>query len=163
MDYDDPNTVKILSNLLKTHNLVCPPPQTIPRILDFLTGEYLEPECIQPTYIINHPKIMSPLSKPHRLHAHKTERFELFILSKEYANAYTELNVPDIQRKAFEKQAADKSSGDAEDQPTDMEFVKVLEYGLPPTGGLGIGIDRLIMMLTGEESIREIISFPTMK
>jgi len=163
LDFDLPDTLHILTRLLEEENLVCPPPLTIPRILDFLSGEYLEIDCIQPTFICNHPKIMSPLAKPHREQPWKTERFELFIIEKEYANAYTELNDPVIQKSAFEKQNSDKASGDTEAQPPDMEFVKALEYGLPPTGGLGIGIDRLVMMLTGEESIREIISFPTMK
>lgn len=106
---------------------------------------------------------MSPLAKPHRTQPWKTERFELFILEKEYANAYTELNDPVIQKAAFAAQSKDKNSGDTEAQPPDMDFVKALEYGLPPTGGLGIGIDRLVMLVTGENSIREIISFPTMK
>jgi lysyl-tRNA synthetase class 2 len=106
---------------------------------------------------------MSPLAKPHRDCPWKTERFELFILGKEYANAYTELNDPLIQKTSFDAQSTDKASGDAEAQPPDMDFVKALEYGLPPTGGLGIGIDRLVMLVTNENSIREIISFPTMK
>lgn len=149
--------------LLTKFGIKCAPPLTIPRVLDKLCGYFIEPECIQPTFIINHPKIMSPLAKPHRSNPLITERFELFICSHEYANAYTELNIPSIQKDAFDKQFQDKNSGDVEAQNPDMEFITALEYGLPPTGGLGIGIDRLVMMLTNQDSIREIISFPTMK
>ena len=163
LDYFDPTSADKLKEIIVSKNLVCPPPLTISRMLDFLCGEFIEYECVQPTFICNHPRIMSPLAKPHRTQPWKTERFELFILGKEYANAYTELNDPSIQKASFEKQAIDKASGDTEAQLPDLDFVKALEYGLPPTGGLGIGIDRLVMMLTNEESIREIISFPTMK
>ena len=152
-----------LIKLLNTHNVKCPPPLTIPRILDKLCGHFIEPECIQPTFIMHHPKIMSPLAKPHRSNPFITERFELFICESEYSNAYTELNDPEIQKQAFDKQHQDKNSGDSEAQNPDMDFVTALEYGLPPTGGLGIGIDRLVMLLTGQETIREIVTFPTMK
>jgi lysyl-tRNA synthetase, class II len=164
LDYNNnEDTLEILKEILKKNNLICTPPLTIPRILDHLSSEYLETECTQPTFIINHPKIMSPLAKPHRTQPWKIERFELFIIQKEYANAYTELNIPSIQKEAFDKQFQDKNSGDSEAQNPDMEFIAALEYGLPPTGGLGIGIDRLVMLLTNQDSIREIISFPTMK
>jgi lysyl-tRNA synthetase class 2 len=156
-------TFNEIKQLLIDMNIKCPPPITLPRMLDKLAGDILEVQCIQPTFIYNHPKIMSPLAKPHRNNPEITERFELFILEKEYANAYTELNDPEIQKQAFLKQAQDKNNGDVEAQPTDMDFIKALEYGLPPTGGLGIGIDRLVMMLTDEETIREILTFPTMK
>jgi len=156
-------TFNEIKQLLIEMNIKCPPPITLPRMLDKLAGDILEVQCIQPTFIYNHPKIMSPLAKPHRNNPEITERFELFILEKEYANAYTELNDPEIQKQAFLKQAQDKNNGDVEAQPTDMDFIKALEYGLPPTGGLGIGIDRLVMMLTDEETIREILTFPTMK
>ena len=156
-------TFNEIKQLLHEMNIKCPPPITLPRMLDKLAGDLLEVQCIQPTFIFNHPKIMSPLAKPHRDNQEITERFELFILEKEYANAYTELNDPEIQKQAFLKQSQDKNNGDTEAQPTDMDFIKALEYGLPPTGGLGIGIDRLVMLLTGEETIREILAFPTMK
>lgn len=152
-----------LLKLLEKFKIKCSPPLTIPRILDKLCGHFIEPECIQPTFIMHHPKIMSPLAKPHRSNQLVTERFELFICEKEYANAYTELNDPQIQKLAFDKQFEDKKLGDSEAQNPDMDFITALEYGLPPTGGLGIGIDRLVMLLTGQESIREIVTFPTMK
>lgn len=114
LDYDNNDTLVILKELLKKNNLICSPPLTIPRILDYLSSEYLETKCIQPTFIINHPKIMSPLAKPHRTQPWKTERFELFIIQKEYANSYTELNIPSIQKDVFDKQFQDKNSGDVE-------------------------------------------------
>jgi len=163
LDFFNKESLTTLENLIKSKGLICPPPLTAPRMLDFLCGEFIEVNCIQPTFVCNHPRIMSPLAKPHRNCPWKTERFELFILGKEYANAYTELNDPLIQKASFDAQSTDKASGDAEAQPPDMDFVKALEYGLPPTGGLGIGIDRLVMLVTNENSIREIISFPTMK
>jgi lysyl-tRNA synthetase class 2 len=106
---------------------------------------------------------MSPLAKPHRNDPTLSERFELFVLTKELANAYTELNSPFIQRDNFKQQMKDKTSGDDEAQLPDDSFVKALEYGLPPTGGLGIGIDRLVMFLTNQTSIREVILFPTLR
>lgn len=163
IDLSDPAVQTEIIGLLTKFGIKCAHPLTIPRVLDKLCGHFIEPECIQPTFIINHPKIMSPLAKPHRSNPLITERFELFICSHEYANAYTELNIPSIQKEAFDKQFEDKNSGDVEAQNPDMEFITALEYGLPPTGGLGIGIDRLVMMLTNQDSIREIISFPTMK
>lgn len=163
IDLTEPTVQKDLIELLKKFEIKCSPPLTIPRVLDKLCGHFIEPECIQPTFIINHPKIMSPLAKHHRSNPLITERFELFICSHEYANAYTELNIPSIQKEAFDKQFHDKNLGDVEAQNPDTDFITALEYGLPPTGGLGIGIDRLVMMLTNQDSIREIISFPTMK
>jgi len=163
IDLNDSQVYADMIGLLEKFDVKCPPPLTIPRILDKLAGHFIEPECIQPTFIIHHPKIMSPLAKPHRDNPLITERFELFICENEYANAYTELNDPEIQKEAFLKQAQDKNSGDVEAQNPDLDFVTALEYGLPPTGGLGIGIDRLVMLLTGQETIREIIAFPTMK
>jgi lysyl-tRNA synthetase class 2 len=149
-----------LIELCKTKDLKFPPPYTTPRILDKLIGEFVEVECIQPTFLMHHPIIMSPLAKPHRNDPTLSERFEMFVLTKELANAYTELNSPFIQRDNFKQQMKDKTSGDDEAQLPDDSFVTALEYGLPPTGGLGIGIDRLVMFLTNQTSIREVILFP---
>jgi len=162
-DLENKDIIKDLIDIMNKYNIKYTPPLTIPRILDKLAGHFIEIECDQPTFIIHHPKIMSPLAKPHRENNKITERFELFICKHEYANAYTELNDPIIQKNAFIKQLEDKNNGDIEAQPTDFDFVTALEYGLPPTGGLGIGIDRLVMLLTNQDSIREIITFPTMK
>lgn len=136
-------------------------PYTLNRLVDNLVGELIEPKCIQPTFLMNHPRIMSPLAKPHRLDATKTERFELFVNGKEICNAYTELNNPIIQKEMFDKIAKQKEGGDNEIPPSDESFVRALEYGLPPTAGWGIGIDRLTMILTNKDSIREVILFPT--
>ena len=139
------------------------PPHTLNRLVDGLIGEFVEVLCINPTFLINQPQIMSPLAKPHRELKGKTERFELFINKKEFCNAYTELNDPKVQKKIFEDVAKQKKDGDDEIPPSDDNFIKALEYGLPPTGGWGLGIDRLVMLLTEQDSIREVILFPTRK
>lgn len=141
------------------NNIKFPEPFTTSRILDKLIGEYIEVDCIQPTFLMHHPIIMSPLAKPHRNDPTISERFELFICCKELSNAYTELNSPFIQRDNFIKQMKDKNGGDEEAQIPDDNFVKALECGLPPTTGLGIGIDRLVMFLTNQTSIKEVILF----
>jgi lysyl-tRNA synthetase class 2 len=135
-------------------------PHTLNRLIDGLIGHFVEPLCVQPTFLINHPQIMSPLAKHHRELKGKTERFELFINEKEFCNAYTELNNPTLQKNIFEEIMKQKNKGDDEIPSSDYNFVKALEYGLPPTGGWGIGIDRLVMLLTGQDSIREVVFFP---
>lgn len=152
-----------MMEICKKNEIKFPPPYTTTRILDKMIGHYVEVECEQPTFLLHHPIIMSPLAKPHRENPEITERFELFALCKELANAYTELNVPFIQRDNFMNQMKDKNNGDDEAQIPDDGFVKALECGLPPTGGLGIGIDRLVMFLTNQQSIREVILFPMQK
>ena len=162
-DINSSNATEEYTNLMTMLEVKISPPHTLNRLVDGLVGEYVEPLCIQPTFLINHPQIMSPLAKPHRSEPGKTERFELFINKKEFCNAYTELNDPFVQKKIFEEIAKQKAAGDDEIPPSDDQFVKALEYGLPPTGGWGIGIDRTVMMLTGQDSIREVILFPTRK
>jgi len=161
--FGDLSTIPIsfLKEVCKNLNIKCPEPHTTSRLIDRLVGELIEPQCINPTFIINHPLVMSPLAKSHRENNQLTERFELFINGKEICNAYTELNDPVIQKERFMESQKDKDKGDDEVPPTDMEFVTALEYGLPPTGGWGIGIDRLVMFLTNNDSIREVILFPT--
>ncbi|CAF3038598.1 unnamed protein product, partial [Rotaria sp. Silwood2] len=119
-----------------------------------LVGHFIEPHCLNPTFICDHPQIMSPLAKYHRSIPGLTERFELFVCYKELCNAYTELNDPIVQREMFELQAKNKSAGDEEAQTIDENYCKALEYGLPPTGGWGIGIDRLTMILTDSNNIK---------
>lgn len=127
-------TNNFLSDLCKKHQVECPNPRTTARLLDKLVGEFLEEDCINPTFICDHPQIMSPLAKYHRSEPGLTERFELFVMKKEICNAYTELNDPVVQRERFEQQASDKAAGDDEAQMVDENFCTALEYGLPPTG-----------------------------
>lgn len=154
---------KLLEDLCLKHNIECPPPRTSARLLDKLVGEFLEEKCINPTFICDHPQVMSPLAKWHRSIPGLTERFELFVMKKEVCNAYTELNDPMIQRERFEQQAKDKAAGDDEAQLIDENFCTSLEYGLPPTAGWGLGIDRLTMFLTDSNNIKEVLFFPAMK
>lgn len=162
-DFETPEVNEFLSDLCKKHGVECPAPRTTARLIDKLVGEFIEDKCISPTYIINHPKIMSPLSKWHRDNPGLTERFELFVGKKEVVNGYTELNDPLVQRQRFEQQAKDKAAGDDEAQLVDENFCVSLEYGLPPTGGIGIGIDRLSMFLTDSNNIKEVLLFPAMR
>ncbi|XP_071733610.1 lysine--tRNA ligase, cytoplasmic-like [Rutidosis leptorrhynchoides] len=154
---------RYLADACAKFDIICPPPQTTARLLDKLVGHFLEDQCVNPTFIINHPEIMSPLAKWHRSKPGLTERFELFINKHELANAYTELNDPVVQRQRFADQLKDRQSGDDEAMALDETFCTALEYGLPPTGGCGIGIDRLAMLLTDSLNIKEVILFPTMK
>jgi lysyl-tRNA synthetase class 2 len=154
---------KFFEDLCTKHNVECSPPKTTTRLLDKLVGEFLEIKCKNPTFICDHPQIMSPLAKYHRSEPGLTERFELFCCFKELCNAYTELNDPIVQRERFAEQAKDKEMGDDEAQATDETFCTALEYGLPPTGGWGMGIDRLTMFLTDSNNIKEVLLFPAMK
>ena len=151
-----------LDLLCRERNIECGSPRTTPRLLDKLIGEYIEPKCINPTFVINHPLVMSPLAKQHRDKPQLSERFELFAYGMELANAYTELNNSDIQRNMFVEQQKAKNMGDEEAQTIDEGFLDALEYGLPPTGGFGCGIQRLVMFLTNRNSIRDVIAFPAM-
>lgn len=154
---------KFLSDLCTKHRVECTAPRTSARLLDKLVGEFLESKCINPTFICDHPLIMSPLAKDHRSIPGLTERFELFVATKELCNAYTELNDPFEQRERFLQQAKDKAQGDEEAQMIDEGFITSLEYGLPPTAGWGLGIDRLTMFLTDAYNIKEVLLFPAMK
>uniref|UniRef100_A0AC34PXL2 Lysine--tRNA ligase n=1 Tax=Panagrolaimus sp. JU765 TaxID=591449 RepID=A0AC34PXL2_9BILA len=154
---------QFFDKLARDKNVECPAPRTTARLLDKLVGEFLESKFINPTYLIGHPQIMSPLAKWHRSIPGLTERFELFAVQREIANAYTELNDPITQKQRFEQQAADKAAGDEEAQAIDETFVNALQYGLPPTAGWGMGIDRLAMLLTDSYNIKEVLFFPAMR
>ncbi len=133
------------------------------KLIDEIFGEKCEHHYIQPTFIIDYPKEMSPLTKEHRTNPDLTERFELMVNGKEIANAYSELNDPIEQRERFEEQLKLSEKGDDEAMFIDQDFLRALEYGMPPTSGIGIGIDRLVMLLTNNSSIQEVLFFPQMR
>ncbi|KAI1724237.1 tRNA synthetases class II (D, K and n) domain-containing protein [Ditylenchus destructor] len=160
---DTPETRDFFDKLARDKNVDCPAPRTTARLLDKLVGEFLENTFINPTFLVGHPQIMSPLAKWHRSIPGLTERFELFAVTKELANAYTELNDPITQKARFAQQAKDKEQGDDEAQMIDENFCTALEYGLPPTAGWGMGIDRLAMLLTNSHNIKEVLFFPAMR
>jgi lysyl-tRNA synthetase, class II len=131
--------------------------------VDGLLSKEVEPQLKAPTFILDYPKELSPFAKDHRSEAGLVERFECFVAGMEFANAFTELNDPDEQRARFEQQRADEQAGDEETQPYDQDYISALEHGMPPTGGIGIGIDRLVMILSGRDSIREVVLFPALR
>jgi lysyl-tRNA synthetase class 2 len=151
----------LLDKLCQDNSVECAHPRTTGRLLDKLVGHFIEPICINPTFIVNHPVVMSPLAKQHRANSQLTERFELFVNGMEISNAFTELNSYTIQEERFDQQQKDKQSGDVEAMPKNDDFIEALKYGLPPTAGYGMGIDRLVMILTNKISIRDVILFPT--
>ena len=162
-DLESEETRKYLMEVCEKHAVDCPDPKTTSRLLDKLCGEFVENRCINPTFIMHQPQIMSPLAKYHRNVPGLTERFELFVNCKEVVNAFTELNDPIKQRELFEGQLKEKLAGNDEAQDIDENFLMALEYGLPPTGGLGLGIDRLTMFLTDNNNIKDVLLFPAMK
>lgn len=160
---ESPEMQSFLEGLCAQHNVECRPPRTVARLVDKLVGHFLEEQCINPTFITDHPEMMSPLAKTHRSKPGMTERFELFVCKREVCNAYTELNSPIVQRERFAEQAKQASQGDDEAQVLDEDFCVALEYGLPPTGGWGCGVDRLAMFLSNKWNIKEVLLFPAMK
>jgi lysyl-tRNA synthetase class 2 len=164
-DLSSKESEEFLKDLCEEFDVLVPEPKTAARMIDKLCGKFIEPLCVQPTFLTDHPQIMSPLAKPSRVKGKEglAERFELFVNCQEICNAYTELNDPYIQKKLFLQQAEMKGRGDLEAQDIDLDFCKSLEYGLPPTAGWGIGLDRLVMLLCNKNNIKEVLLFPAMK
>ena len=162
-DFTTKESNQFLQDLCNKFKVDCAEPRTSARLLDKLAGKLLEPQCLNPTFIINYPLVMSPLAKWHREKPHLTERFELFVAGFEVANAYTELNDPSVQRKTFEDQMISKAQGDDEAQDIDETFINSLEFGLPPCGGLGWGLDRIVMLMSNRNKIRDVVYFPAMR
>jgi len=134
-----------------------------PKLLDEMFQALVEPKLVKPTFVVDYPVELSPLAKPKRGNPKLTERFELFANGKEMANAFSELNDPLDQRRRLEAQAKLRAAGDEEAVGVDEDYLRAMEYGMPPMGGVGIGVDRLFMYLTGASNIRDVILFPTMR
>jgi lysyl-tRNA synthetase class 2 len=133
------------------------------KLVDGVLSKLVEPELVQPTFVVDYPVEFSPFAKRHRSEEGLVERWEAFVAGVEIANAFTELNDPDEQRRRFEQQVEELRRGDEETQPFDEAFIEALEQGMPPTAGVGLGIDRLVMVLTGTRSLREVMLFPAMR
>ncbi|MDX6643085.1 MAG: lysyl-tRNA synthetase, class [Solirubrobacteraceae bacterium] len=153
-----------LAAAMKERGLEAPDEHSWAQLVDLeLISKHVEPTLIEPTFLLDYPVELSPFAKRHRSNDRLVERFEAFCSGVEFANAFSELNDPDEQRARFVAQQAEARAGDEEAQPFDESYIEALEYGMPPTGGIGVGIDRLVMVLTGSRSIREVVLFPTMR
>ncbi len=164
IDFKKEMTVDEALELAKEHNIeVQEHEKSVGHIINLFFEKYVEETLIQPTFLYGHPVEISPLTKKNKDDPRFVDRFELFIAGREMANAYTELNDPDDQLDRFREQLKEKDLGNVEANDIDMDFIEALEYGMPPAGGIGYGIDRLVMFFTEQESIRDVILFPTMK
>ena len=163
IDFTKEMTIEEATALAKEHNIEVEKHFTVGHIINAFFETYVEHTLIQPTFLYGHPVEISPLTRANEQDPRFVDRFELFISGKEFANAYTELNDPIDQLERFEEQLREKNLGNDEANDIDMDFIEALEYGMPPAGGIGYGIDRLVMLFTESESIRDVILFPTMK
>ena len=163
VDFDQIPDEAAAKALAKEHNIKFEDHHKRGDIIELFFDKYVEDELVQPTFITDYPVDISPLASRKPDDPEYTERFELFITQREMANAFSELNDPIDQRGRFEAQEALRAAGDEEANEMDEDFITALEYGMPPTGGIGIGIDRFVMLLTDSASIRDVLLFPTMK
>jgi lysyl-tRNA synthetase class 2 len=161
----DPDTAtdEAIQQILASHHVVIRGGYNRGLAIAKLFEVFAEAKLIQPTFVIDHPRETTPLCKAHRKDPTLVERFELFVNGREHANSYSELNDPYLQAKLFAEQEARRAGGDDEAQPTDTDFIQALKHGMPPAGGLGIGVDRLVMTILAIDSIKQVLPFPQVK
>jgi len=156
-------TLESLQGEMRAGGMEVPDEPNWAALVDHLVSKHVEPTLIEPTLLHDYPVELSPFAKRHREHEGLVERFEAFADGMEFANAFSELNDPDDQRARFEEQVRHAAAGDENAPPFDEDYIRALEHGMPPTGGIGVGIDRLTMLLTGQRTIREVVLFPALK